>query len=292
MGRHFISYSGVDAADFALRLVAELAAGHPAWDLWLDKRELKPGLDWDEQIGAAIKACDSLLFVMTRDSVAPTSVCKREWTLALKYNKPVIPLRLHRDAELPFRLEPRQYVDFTAELEDGLARLRSHLAWLAEPAGMLQTLRDRLADALRGLSRTPEADRPRVMAEIAALEEQITRQQQIVEDPYATAPMHPSGAVEQRLPVGAPPRHRREAGRAGEPAREPSTPAAAPASKGWDATQLEKARQELAAYIGPMARLIVGRAAERASSLEELYQILAAEIGSPADRERFLASSR
>ncbi len=161
MGRHFISYSGVDAADFALRLVAELAAGRPAWDLWLDKRELKPGLDWDEQIGAAIKACDSLLFVMSRDSVVPSSVCKREWTLALKYHKPVIPLRLHLDAELPFRLEPRQYIDFAADPGDGLARLRSHLAWLGEPAGVLQTLRDRLEDALRGLSRTPEPDRPR-----------------------------------------------------------------------------------------------------------------------------------
>lgn len=264
MGRHFISYSGVDAADFALRLVAELAAGRPAWDVWLDKRELKPGLDWDEQIGAAIKACDSLLFVMSRDSVAPTSVCKREWTLALKYNKPVIPLRLHGDAELPFRLEPRQYIDFAVDLGDGLARLRSHLAWMAEPAGVLQTQRDRLGEVLRGLSRTPEPDRPRVMAEIAALEQQIAEQQQIVEDPYATASVHPSGAVEQG--------------------------AAAPAPKRWDATQLENARQELAAYIGPMARVIVGRAAERASSLEELYQILAAEIGSPGDRERFLAS--
>jgi hypothetical protein len=270
--------------------VAELAAGRPAWDLWLDKRELKPGLDWDEQIGAAIKACDSLLFVMSRDSVAPTSVCKREWTLALKYHKPVIPLRLHGDAELPFRLEPRQYIDFAVDLGDGLARLRSHLAWMAEPAGVLQTLRDRLEDALRGLSRTPEPDRPRVMAEIAALENQIAGQQQIVDDPHATAPVRRSGAVEKARLASVPPGHQYEAGRASHPAREPIALAKAPASKGWDAAQLEKVRQDLAAYIGPMARVILGRAAERASSLEELYQILAAEIGSPGDRERFLAS--
>ncbi len=46
---------------------------------------------------------------MSRDSVTANSVCKKEWTGALKYNKPVIPLRLDREVELPFRLEPREY---------------------------------------------------------------------------------------------------------------------------------------------------------------------------------------
>jgi hypothetical protein len=276
MGHHFISYSRVDAEDFAVRIVSSLTAGSPPHRVWLDQRELKPGLDWDEQIGEAIKTCDSLLFVMTRDGVKPDSVCKREWTLALRYNKPVIPLRLEVDAELPFRLEPRQFIDFSRDFELALARLRAHLLWFTEPEGVLQTLHDRLAGTLRALPRAPESDRPRLMKEIADLERQIERQQRIVDDPHATAPLSADDWRE-------------------EPPLAPAPPVPAPApplapAKTWEPAVVERAKRDLALYIGPMARVIVDRAAPRTSSLGELYEILAAEIGSTGDRERFLAS--
>jgi cell division protein FtsB len=272
MGYHFISYSTVDAGDFAVRLVRELAAP-PAVAVWLDKLKLRPGLDWDEQISHAIKECDSLLFVMTRDSVTAHSVCKREWTRALKYNKPVIPLRLHVDAELPFLLEPRQHVDFSADFATGLGPLRSHLLWMSEPAGVLRMLEERLASATRSLSRVPEQDRPRVVEEIADLERQIAGQRQAAEDLDATV---------RRL------RRRRE----DRPSDPPVAVSATPARKvtAWDPAVLERARRDLAVYIGPMAKVIVVRAAERALSMEELYGALAAEIGSPSDRQKFLAT--
>ena len=105
------------------------------------------------QLAEAIRDCESLLFVLTRDSVEDASTCKAEWTRALKYKKPITPLLLHRDAELPFRLGSRQYIDFSGDFETGLARLRRHLDWLRSPAGALQALRDRLADAQRDLRR-------------------------------------------------------------------------------------------------------------------------------------------
>jgi TIR domain len=288
MARHFVSYSAVDAGDFAVRIVDELAAGRPALELWLDKRELKPGLDWDEQIGEAIKKCDSLLFVMSRDSVTPSSVCKREWTLALKYKKPVIPLRLHADAELPFRLEPRQYIDFSGEYAPALARLRRHLVWLTLPEGRLQTLRERLTDATRELPRAPEHDRPRLVEEIAELERQIERQQRSVEDPNATVPfvqVTSSGDLDR---TAQQPRRRHEDRVSGRTRPGEKAPASQP--RVWEPEVLERARQDLAAYIGPMARVIVGRVAVSAPSLEKLYEILAAEIESPSDREKFLAA--
>jgi hypothetical protein len=46
-------------------------------------------------------------------------------------------------------------------------------------------------------------------------------------------------------------------------------------------------RKELAAYVGPMAKMILGRASGKAKSLGELYDLLAAEISAPKDREKF-----
>ncbi|MEJ7654405.1 MAG: toll/interleukin-1 receptor domain-containing protein, partial [Chloroflexia bacterium] len=123
---------------FALQLADALADGVPPVRVWMDRRRLRPGEYWDEQLVEAIQECDALLFVMTRDSVRANSVCKQEWTRALKYKKPIIPIRLHRDAETPFRLEPRQHVDF-ARLRRRVKRLRENLVG-GRPAGVLREL--------------------------------------------------------------------------------------------------------------------------------------------------------
>ena len=182
---HFLSYSSVDGLDFSLRLYDLLAAGPPHTRVWMDKRNLSPGRDWDTQITEAIRTCDSLLFVMTRDSVEDQSVCKNEWTRAMAYKKPIVPIRLHRDADMPFRLGSRQDIDFTGVFEPALARLRTHLAWLASPAGELQALRDRLTDAQRDLRRSTEvAQLSRIQGEISQLEADITALSQVVADPH------------------------------------------------------------------------------------------------------------
>lgn len=78
-----------------------------------------------------------------------------------------------------------------------------------------------------------------------------------------------------------------------------ATPAAPAAAQGLRASQpvkslgepdLEKLKKDLAVYIGPMARIIVARAAKRSGSLRQLYEAVAAEIPSPSDRQKFLAS--
>lgn len=53
---------------------------------------------------------------------------------------------------------------------------------------------------------------------------------------------------------------------------------------------LEKLKKDLAAFIGPMARVLVARAAKGGTSLEQMYTSLALEIASDKDRARFLAS--
>ncbi|MBA3242963.1 MAG: toll/interleukin-1 receptor domain-containing protein, partial [Acidobacteria bacterium] len=106
MSWHFISYSSTDGEEFATRLGRALQAGPPEIPVWFDKRKLQAGMHWDKQLVKAIQGCKTVLFVMTHDSVRSTSVCKLEWSRALKYKKTVIPLILHADAEVPFRLDP------------------------------------------------------------------------------------------------------------------------------------------------------------------------------------------
>jgi eukaryotic-like serine/threonine-protein kinase len=58
----------------------------------------------------------------------------------------------------------------------------------------------------------------------------------------------------------------------------------------WDPALLDRAKRELARYIGPMAQMIVERAAREAHCPKQLWEALAAEISDPADRESFWAA--
>ncbi len=79
----------------------------------------------------------------------------------------------------------------------------------------------------------------------------------------------PSGSRKAKTPSPAP----------------PPTPAAA-----WDPALIERAKKELASYIGPMADVIVRHAQKKARTAEELTDLLSSEIDSPPDRRRFVAS--
>jgi tetratricopeptide (TPR) repeat protein len=181
--RHFVSYS-TEGADFAFKLGDALTAGSPSFKVYLDKRELRAGRPWEAQLDEAIRTCASLLFVMTPDSVHEQSICTQEWRRALRYKKPIVPLRLSRNAELPFRLEGLQYIDCTGNFDRALERLRDDLAWLASPKGKLQVLRDRKGGAERDLPRAhDDTEAARIRDEIALLEKQIAELEQVVADP-------------------------------------------------------------------------------------------------------------
>jgi class 3 adenylate cyclase len=70
-----------------------------------------------------------------------------------------------------------------------------------------------------------------------------------------------------------------------------SAPAPAPVEKAapvWEPAVLERARKDLAVFIGPLARVLVERTAAKVHTREALYQSLAGEINSARDRETFL----
>jgi hypothetical protein len=61
---------------------------------------------------------------------------------------------------------------------------------------------------------------------------------------------------------------------------------------GIEKAVLERVSRELAAYIGPIAEIVVKRAAKRSSSVADICAIVSQEIESSADRAKFLASCR
>jgi serine/threonine protein kinase len=73
----------------------------------------------------------------------------------------------------------------------------------------------------------------------------------------------------------------------------PSNPVAypnqTPVPDGWDPQVLEQARQNLAQFIGPMAKVLIKRALKDANTISKLYDLLAAEIADEKDRKKFLS---
>jgi serine/threonine-protein kinase len=66
------------------------------------------------------------------------------------------------------------------------------------------------------------------------------------------------------------------------------TPASAPPPTGWDAAVLSGIERELARFVGPLARVMVRRAAQQAGDVPTLRQLLAAELRSDVERTAFL----
>ena len=67
------------------------------------------------------------------------------------------------------------------------------------------------------------------------------------------------------------------------------TPRDAPVATRFSTDYLKRIELELAAYIGPVARHLVGRGAREVASAEALLARLATELDSEADRRRFVA---
>ncbi len=199
---YFISYSPVDGEETALGLADKLAMGPPSIPTWLDQRKLQPGIDRYKQTVEALRECTGLLYIMTRGSVDPDCECTQEWTRALKYKKPIIPLLFDDAAELPYRLEPREPIKFAKSFDAGLGRLRDYVRSRATPEGALQTLKERLQDARRDLAHADTAEKARIEDEIAELERQIAEQQQAIDNPQA-AQQRTEKSIQARLERGA-----------------------------------------------------------------------------------------
>ena len=79
----------------------------------------------------------------------------------------------------------------------------------------------------------------------------------------------------------------------------PATPSAAkpekdsgPIPASWDLKVIKAVEQTLALYLGPLAKVLVKRAAKQTTDHEELYQLLAGELSSREEESAFLSAVR
>jgi eukaryotic-like serine/threonine-protein kinase len=140
------------------------------------------------------------------------------------------------------------------------------------PKLLAPTMPDDLARiVLRGLEKRP-ANRCQSAAEFR---DELLRVQATISNPGETLPLSSLGVVRDKSPTPVGTR---------SDTRTPSQ------IVNFDPLGLERVRQELAQHIGPMAKVLVDRAAKRARSWSELYSALAPEVPAGKDRARFLAS--
>jgi serine/threonine-protein kinase len=87
------------------------------------------------------------------------------------------------------------------------------------------------------------------------------------------------------------PKHR-EAFLRTNPAASTTQAQTSPAAASFEPAMLDRLARALAPYLGPIAKVLVSRAARSAGNAEELQNALAAEIPTAEDRRRFLAAVR
>ena len=91
--RVFISYSHDDFGPFVERFANDLMKQNVS--CWLDKANLTPTVEWEEEIENGIKECDYFLFFMSKLSIRrPDGYCIKEISFAQQCQKVIIPIKI------------------------------------------------------------------------------------------------------------------------------------------------------------------------------------------------------
>ncbi|MEB3231505.1 MAG: TIR domain-containing protein, partial [Leptolyngbyaceae bacterium] len=85
----FISYGRPDSLEFATRLHEALGAA--GFNIWFDKMDIPPGVDFQAQIDDGIERSHNFIFLISPHSTQSV-YCRKEIELAVKLNKRIIPL--------------------------------------------------------------------------------------------------------------------------------------------------------------------------------------------------------
>lgn len=120
--RIFISYGRQDAMEFAHKLAIDLE--HKAnRQVWLDMKSIEIGGMFEVRIEEGIRSSSLVLAVMTPHSLREESICRDEVVFALNEGKAVVPIQTGSDVKPPLLLARRNWIDFSADYEEGFHSL-------------------------------------------------------------------------------------------------------------------------------------------------------------------------
>ena len=108
----FISYAFANS-EIVLPLVDDMQ--ETGTRIWIDREQLKPGMQWAGNIVRAIKATELFCLMCSAQSFASDHV-RREIYLADKYSKPILPVMLDAammPEDIEYFLIDRQFLDMT-----------------------------------------------------------------------------------------------------------------------------------------------------------------------------------
>ena len=132
----FVSYSRKDEA-FAQELIAGLEVA--GFEPYLDKHDIAPGEDWEARLGRLMEASDTVIFVLSPDSVT-SERCAWEVERTDQLKKRLLPIvwRGVTESTVPERLKRLNYIFFDKPHAFGpslaalATALRTDLSWIRE----------------------------------------------------------------------------------------------------------------------------------------------------------------
>lgn len=281
MSAIFISYRRSDSEGEAGRLADDLSRRFGESAVFMDVDTIQPGRDFRKAIDESIRSCDLLLAIIGPEWFGAADAAghqrltedndyvRLEIASALKRDIAVIPVMV-RGARMPLAdALPKDLEDlaYRNAVELTHARWRSDVQFLVDALKpMLEARMGEAAcadDGVAAAAKEPRREAVRGPAQEAGLPGQ------------AKAGMAKSEAGTARSAAGADGGSERVA--EGTPDR-----------MILDAASLQWVSHELARYIGPIAPVLVKRAARTCGSLEALLEQTAKEIESPRDRAAYL----
>ena len=300
----FVSYRRDDAEGETGHLFADLVQVFGKDSVFMDVAAIEPGRDFRKAIDESISTCGVLLTIIgagwleeknesgSRRLEDPGDFVRAEIASALKRDIPVVPV-LVRGAKMP-RVE--QLPEDIRDLAYRNAVELTHVRWKSDIKLLIRSLRAILGDsrdivAARGVASSPESVSYN-MAKYWNLEESNPRRidsrgpTDLASNPRASG-MHNVDNFGGPRPGNEDSRVRAEA-----PSVSAKPAADTPCGAKLDPQAISRIVDELADYIGPIAEVVVKRAAKQCATVIDLRRAVADEIETSAERTKFLDGCR
>ncbi len=285
----FVSYRRHDAEGEAGRLFDDLVEQFGEQSVFVDVAAIEVGRDFRKAIDESISTCGVLLTIIgtgwleeknesgSRRLEDPGDFVRAEIASALRRDIPVVPV-LVRGAKMP---RPDHLPEDIRDLAYRNAVELTHVRWKTDIKLLIRSLRAILGDArdivpARGVAPSPES----VNFDMKKY--------------WNFADSDASLGGTKGSPRAGP--YPRANGAAGQPPASSSSatrPAAdSPCAAKLDPQAVARITEELADYIGPIAEVVVKRAAKQCATVIELRRAVADEIDTSAERTKFLDACR